>query len=161
MSTNKERWIIGKFSRDKGARMERALRDELTRLGWSDVLRVPLSGAMRGYKGDVIGTPPGKAESVNFELKARATGFDSIYSILPPSVDRICVSVGSGDLVALSLDVNKCIESATFADITTFAPDRQKILLSVIKKCRDWIGDAQILSLKQDYKPFIYAWYRK
>ncbi len=152
---------MGKFSRDKGARMERALRDELQRLGWGDVLRVPLSGAMQGYKGDVVGRPPGSKAEIDFELKARATGFDSIYSILPAGIDHLCFFGDDGDCVALTLDVSKCVNPSTFADINTYPPKTQKIMRQVIKKCRDWIGEAQILALKQDRKPFIYARYRK
>lgn len=155
---------MGKASRDKGARSERALRDELIRHGWSDVVRVPLSGAVKTrpeYQSDVSARPPGYGSEVTFENKARATGFDSIYALVPPSVDRICFAVGNGDLCVVTLDPNKALESATFPDITTFPPEQQKVMRSIVKKCRDWIGTAMILSLKQDRKPFIFIRYRK
>lgn len=154
----------GKASRDKGARSERALRDELIRHGWSDVRRVPLSGAVKtseAYQDDVVGRPPGFGSEIRFENKARATGFDSIYSLLPTGVDRVCFSVDNGDLCVITLDPNKALESATFPDISTFDVKTQKVMRSIVKKCRDWIGSAQILSLKQDRLPFLYCRYRK
>lgn len=155
---------MGKASRDKGARVERALRDELTRHGWEGATRVPLSGAMKTrveYQSDVTARPPGYGTEVTFECKARATGFDGIYALLPAGLDRLCFSVGSGDLCVLTLDPNRAIESASFPDITTFTPEQQKVMRSIVKKCRDWIGTAMILALKQDRQPFIYVRYRK
>lgn len=152
----------GRHSRNKGARSERALRDELIRHGWQDVRRVPLSGAVKtslAYQDDVVGTAPNGKE-LRFENKARAAGFDSIYALLPPSVDKLCFADGH-ELVVLTLDPNKMLESASFPDITTFDPKVQKALRSVVKKCRDWIGNAEVLSLKQDRRPFIYIRYRR
>lgn len=155
---------MGKASRDKGARSERALRDELIRHGWSEVRRVPLSGAVKtseAYQDDVVGRPPGYGSEIRFENKARATGFDSIYEMLASFGDRVCFSVGNGDLCVVTLDPSIALESATFSDITGYTPTQQKIMRSIVKKCRDWIGNAQILSLKQDRMPFLYIRYRK
>lgn len=44
---------MGKPSRDKGARVERELVAALNEVGL-DAKRVPLSGAARGFKGDII-----------------------------------------------------------------------------------------------------------
>lgn len=153
----------GKYSRDKGARSERQLRDELLRQGWRDVRRVPLSGAVKtslAYQDDVVGTAPDGKE-YRFENKARATGFDSIYALLPSNIGLKSVELETGELIAISLDPNKVIANAVFLSISEFDKEHQRVFRSIAKKCRDWIGNAEILSLKQDRKPFIYARYRK
>lgn len=154
---------MGKASRDKGARSERALRDELIRQGWTDVRRVPLSGAVKtslAYQDDVVGFAPDGKE-YRFENKARATGFDKIYNTLhrPGSVHAVFLE--SGEMIAYSLDPNLVIQDYTYLSISEFDPSYQKIFRSIAKKCRDWIGNAHILSLKQDRAPFIYIRWRK
>ncbi len=67
---------MGKFSRSKGARNERLLVAHLKELGYSS-LRVPLSGAMVGYKHDVIATK--NNVTYTFELKVRANEYATIY----------------------------------------------------------------------------------
>ena len=69
---------MGKFSRDKGRRNEYLLRDHLRRLGF-DAVRVPLSGASEGFKGDVIAKKDGLVYS--FELKSRQDNFKLIYQL--------------------------------------------------------------------------------
>lgn len=150
----------GKMSRDKGARSERALRDELLRQGWRDVRRVPLSGAVKtnlAYQDDVVGTAPDGKE-YRFENKARATGFDSIYALLAEK-STISVAFPEGQGVSISLDPNAAIALHTHLDLGYFGLPAAKVLKSVRKKCLDWIGNAQVLSLKQDRKPFIYIRY--
>jgi hypothetical protein len=154
---------MAKKSRDKGARSERALRDELIRHGWSEVRRVPLSGAVKtseAYQDDVVGRPAGYGSEIRFENKARATGFDSYYALLPNGTDRLCFAIGS-ECFLVTLNPNVALESASFPDIAGFDPKTQKVMRSLAKKCRDWIGNAQILSLKQDRLPFLYVRFRK
>jgi hypothetical protein len=144
--------------------VERLLRDELRRHGWEDVARVPLSGAVKtrdAYQNDVVGRPPGFGKEISFECKARAKGFEKIHGLLPPGVDRVCFSDGIRDLCVVSLDPNKVIESAVFPDITNCPPEQQKVMRSIVKKCHDWIGTAQVLALKQDRAPFLFIRYRK
>lgn len=155
---------MGKASRDKGARSERALRDELTRYGWEGATRVPLSGAMKTrveYQSDVTARPPGYGSEVTFENKARATGFDAYYALLPRPESVIAVAFESGESLVVTLNPNIAIEAHTHLDISEFDPKFQKALRSIAKKCREWIGTAMILSMKQDRKPFIYVRYRK
>jgi hypothetical protein len=149
---------VAKKSRDKGARSERQLRDELRSQGWQDVVRVPLSGAVKSkaeYQDDVVGTAP-DGKLYRFENKARKAGFDKIYGMLghnprasrPFTLDGACYSV--------SLNIEVALSDTTFFPIEEFAPADQKVLRSIAKKCADWIGNADILSLKQDRMPFIY-----
>ena len=83
---------MGKKSRDKGARSERALVN-LLREGGLAALRVPLSGASKGFKGDVVirgcVNNPNKDETggcdcpdFRIESKVRANGFKQIYNWL-------------------------------------------------------------------------------
>jgi hypothetical protein len=151
--------MSGRHSRNKGSRSERALRDELIRRNWTDVVRVPLSGAVKtrdAYQDDVVGRPPGWGSEVRFENKARATGFSSIYELLPPSVKFISFVDEQQRCVVMSLDPNEAIRNQFFSPISNFDPKTQKILRQVIRKCENWIGQAQILSLKQDRLPFLF-----
>jgi len=63
---------VGKASRDKGARNERNLVNELRAHGF-EAERVPLSGAAGGqFTGDII------LEGMRFEAKVRASGFATL-----------------------------------------------------------------------------------
>lgn len=155
----------GKHSRNKGARSERQLRDELIRHGWSDVVRVPLSGAVKTreeYQDDVSGRPPGWATEIRFENKARRAGFDKVYALLPPSVQYLSFSISGGPCAIISLSPMPMLDVASrypMPDISTYDAKTQKVLRWVVKKCEEWIGNAQVLSLKQDRKPFIFIRY--
>ena len=69
----------GKMSRDKGARVERELVNKLKEAG-IDAKKVPLSGAVEGYKGDIalsrLGEPFAEKVSIDWiaEVKARKNG---------------------------------------------------------------------------------------
>ena len=63
--------VSGRRSRDKGARNERLV-VELHRAIGLDALRVPLSGASEGFKGDVIVTI--RDRKLQAEVKSRANG---------------------------------------------------------------------------------------
>lgn len=153
----------GKASRDKGARSERALRDELLRQGWRDVRRVPLSGAVKtslAYQDDVVGTAPDGKE-YRFENKARATGFDAIYALVPPGV-TLAFHDEKMNIITMSLDPNAILGAAqnqSLPFLGVFEKKTQRAMRSVIKKCDDWLGNAHILSLKQDRMPFLFIRY--
>lgn len=73
--------ILGKFSKDKGTRVERYFVNKLLQGGLT-AKRVPLSGAMRDYKDDIILEWLG--ENIQAEVKARADGFKEIYKWIAP-----------------------------------------------------------------------------
>lgn len=156
---------MGKMSRNKGARSERALRDELIRRNWTNVIRVPLSGAVKtrdAYQDDVVGTPPGWDSEIRFENKARSKGFESIYALLNSKTTLISFSVHNHIVAVMSLDPTEILHSASkegAPDISTFDIKTQKVLKQVIKKCEMWIGTAQVLSLKLDRHPFLFIRY--
>jgi hypothetical protein len=70
----------GKYSRDKGARNERLVRDYFRGLGLV-CDRVPLSGASQGFKGDLrVALPSGQV--LYPEIKARKQEFKTVYELL-------------------------------------------------------------------------------
>jgi hypothetical protein len=71
---------VGKASRDKGNRVERAIVAALQQDGFA-AERVPLSGAARGrFGGDV--SVPVLGRDMRLEVKARANGFRRLYDWL-------------------------------------------------------------------------------
>ena len=66
---------MGIFSRNKGNREERAIVNLHKGHGF-EAKRVPLSGSMDGYKGDLV------IHGLTGEAKLRATGFRTIYAWL-------------------------------------------------------------------------------
>lgn len=139
------------------------LKDELQRHGWSDVSREGWK-QVRGGQGacdDVVGRPPGYGSAISFENKFYATGFDKYYSLVPTGVESIAFGIFTGELFLVSLNPTKVLENVNYLDICEFPPKTQKVMWSLVKKCRDWAGNAQILSLKQNGLPFLYCRYRK
>lgn len=93
---------MGKPSRDKGARFEReivnaALAHELP------ALRVPLSGAAKGFKDDVIITDA-TAEKWNLEAKKRADGFKQIYDWKGEADGLVIAADRKRPLVVIDMD---------------------------------------------------------
>ncbi len=70
--------MTGSGRRQKGKRLEYAIRDHIRALGFSDAVRVPLSGASEGYKGDVAYTDQ-NGRRITIEAKSRRNGFSTIY----------------------------------------------------------------------------------
>ncbi len=141
------------------------LRDELRDVwGWSDVSREGWKQVKGGQAAcdDVVGRPPGFGSMIAFENKFYATGFDKYYTLVPVGVERVCFFIPETDeAFVVTLNPNKAIEAATHISIENFDKKARKAMLSLAKKCRDWAGNAQILSLKQNGLPFLYVRYRK
>jgi hypothetical protein len=72
--------MSGRFSRDKGARTERALVHLLQQAGFA-AERVPLSGAALGRFGGDISVPV-RGVDHRIEVKCRAAGFRQLYTWL-------------------------------------------------------------------------------
>jgi Holliday junction resolvase len=74
---------MAKFSKDKGARVERYFVNKLID-GGLNAKRVPLSGAITGFPDDItLDWPMGG--TAQCEVKARADGFKEIYKWLKPA----------------------------------------------------------------------------
>lgn len=69
----------GRMSRNKGLRVEREVKEILRTIGFKDAVRVPLSGASEGFKGDVVYTDTYLNKQKTVEVKARKHGFKTIY----------------------------------------------------------------------------------
>jgi len=93
---------MGKSSRDKGLRTERAIVNLLQGKGFA-AERVPLSGAAGGrYTSDV--SVPVLGEDLKFEAKCRANGFKEIYSWLEGNDGLIIKADRQPMLVVMRLD---------------------------------------------------------
>ena len=83
----------GKAPRQKGNRFECELVNELRAAGL-DAHRIPLSGSMRGFKGDVQIRLGGR--TLTLEAKSRASGFAFIYK-----------AIQEADILAIKVDRNE------------------------------------------------------
>lgn len=93
---------MGKASRDKGARHERAVVKTFQDAGFA-AERVPLSGAAGGsYTGDVSTAWLGQDKKL--ECKKRAHGFASIYNWLSEHDALVIGADRRKDLICLPLD---------------------------------------------------------
>lgn len=148
--------MSGSRSRDKGARGERNLVAELKKLGWGDVLRVPLSGASQGFKGDVLATQPKTGRLFKFELKCRADAFDRIYQFI--SLNQNKEGVASALLgergFKISRNLDQLLLHNTYSNKELLG-DQLRTARGINNK-RALLGEADLLVLKQDRKDFIY-----
>lgn len=137
----------GRASRSKGMRGELKLRDFLITCGYTDVLRVPLSGASKGYKGDVVGNLNGK--QVVFELKCRANAFNTLYEI-SEAAEVITLVDKEENVVAKLCE----FPPTNFPDLVVVITDA---LAKRLRKMQtDWLKGEDVLVLKDDRKPFLF-----
>ena len=91
----------GRSPRQKGNRFEREIVEVLRSAGL-DAYRIPLSGAQRGFKGDVVVRL--QSRELRLEAKIRKHGFKFIYDSLGDN-DCLCVRVDRYDpLVIMPLN---------------------------------------------------------
>ena len=93
---------MGKFSRDKGYRVENNLRKQILTHENMECIRVPLSGGA-SIKGDLIFNKKG-GEKWQAEVKARADGFKNIYKWLTDVEILILKADNKKALAVLYLD---------------------------------------------------------
>ena len=93
---------MGKFSRDKGYRVENNLRKQILTHENMECIRVPLSGGA-SIKGDLIFNNKG-GEKWQAEVKARADGFKNIYKWLTDVEILILKADNKKALAVLDLD---------------------------------------------------------
>ena len=93
---------MGKFSRDKGYRVENNLRKQILTYENMECIRVPLSGGA-SIKGDLIFNKKG-GEKWQAEVKARADGFKNIYKWLTDVEILILKADNKKALAVLDLD---------------------------------------------------------
>lgn len=152
----KDSFRVGAFSRAKGGREERALVQHLKKLGYEDAVRVPLSGAAKGFKFDVLGSWKGVQES--FELKTRHSGFNWFYKFLERTglnrfcFDGVCVAISTNpaDLKVSGFDnpFHRCDEDHP-----------EKVVLRRIVKLRELKKGADYLVVRSNMKPRLFLKY--
>jgi hypothetical protein len=153
--------MSGLKSRRKGRTGEYGLRDHMRSLGY-EAIRVPLSGASEGYKGDVVAWKPGQPQ-VTFELKCRKDTFKAIYALLDTLKveDSLNISMQDGTLVSI------CRSFPTEARTVTYTHDYLILqalpscvrTLGKIKNLRKLLGGADWLVIKDDRKPLLFIHY--
>lgn len=109
---------MGRASRDKGARAERAIVRALQDAGFASE-RVPLSGAARGRFGGDVSVPLLGVDR-RVEVKARANGFRQLYDWLAGADFLIVRADRREPLVVLPLKL--AIEIATVAECAKNTP---------------------------------------
>lgn len=139
----------GRFSRNKGLRMERELVNLFLDAGIS-AERVPLSGAAGGsFSGDIsFAAVPGK-DWVG-EVKARATGFARLYKLLDTnSTAHLTDDLGAPVAVLCSLihffAVRSEVVGALAGEIKTQMPTQ----------ITGWLGSNDALFLRRDRSPWL------
>lgn len=149
----------GKASRDKGSRGERQLRDLLRERGWHDVLRVPLSGAAQGFKGDVVARADGLGQEHSFEVKVRAGGFDKVYKLLTHNGPLAFCDPITLRGAFITYEPNELLGNNTrqYVKMDQFTDREQKVMQKILKMREKWLGDASFLVIKQDRHPFIFV----
>lgn len=144
----------GRASKQKGTRAELILRDILRSKGWA-ADRVPLSGAAAGFKGDVTATKEGRTLLV--EVKSRQDEYKSIYVMLDntPALVLTGLNMPSG-CIAIGYDLDRVLNQTRF----TLEPDpKYARTLRKIVTMQKLLGEAELLAVKINNKPFIYIKY--
>ena len=90
-------------TKPKGNRFERELASDLAKAGWLNSRRQPLSGALQGFKGDVVGQPPWYGRQMRFECKSYAKGWPKADAELH-SASVLRMPRKGGECLYMSLD---------------------------------------------------------
>ena len=93
---------MGKFSRDKGYRVENNLRKQALMHEDIECYRVPLSGG-ESIKGDLVLNKTGEEKWI-LEVKCRANGFKSIYDWFEDNDGLVIKADNKKPLVVLDFD---------------------------------------------------------
>lgn len=143
--------MSGRYSRNKGARVERELVHLLNTKGFT-AIRVPLSGAAKGFKHDIIAAKEGK--NINIEVKARGTGYTKIYKeIRKNSKNSLAYVLPDNRCVAISTDLSSLIDIDEYAYTTT------KELVNFYNHVwglKKLLQGADVLAIKRDREDFLF-----
>lgn len=150
--------MSGRYSRNKGRRNEYLLRDYFRSLGYLSE-RIPLSGASRGFKSDVLLTYEGC--DLRAELKVRQNEFKSVYAYYD--------GANSSTVICTNND-NSCYISKSFPSLGFFGgsvsegnlvePENRtkKKIFNLEKLLYDKQGNkvSDFLVIKIDYREFLF-----
>jgi hypothetical protein len=143
----------GRSSKGKGSRVERVVRDYFRALGYiSD--KMPLSGAMKGYEGDVKITRPGHKPEL-IEVKSRATQFESIYQLMGTNLE---VAFAHGNrLIHMSYHFENLLKTEVY--FSTLGHVSTNRVMDKILKMEEYLKGSDYLVIKGDYKPLLFIRY--
>lgn len=159
---------LGKYSRNKGARVERIVVDWLRQLGYTS-FRVPLSGASMGDKGDIkveiphtrYGDRPMDARFLYGEAKARRDYFNTVYALYTKiRMGEATIGVeyeGTTFIVTTDFNALGLIGSGEAVKfITPELESGEPQVMRKIIKFREWLKGADFLIVKGDHKPLLF-----
>lgn len=137
--------------------------EELRRLGWGQPVREGWKQVRGGQDAapDVMATPPGWGTSWYFEVKLRAKGFEKLYEAIPPTTPYFGFSTDTGKVVIACRnpsEITSAIKTSSFPNIADLNKEDQKAAIKLLKM-EEWVGDAQVLAVKQDRNCFLYIRY--
>lgn len=162
---------MGRSQRQKGAREERLLVEDLRKAGW-DAKRVPLSGAAQGFKGDVIAEKEGRTYVL--EKKSRKDEFKTVYEAYAALKKEYAISLCTFTLVA-DIGGAVCVDLTDNLDdllpglgfIPAYLPltqvkaaEQHGRALKRLLGFRKWVKDADVLVLRDNGRPHLYVRYR-
>lgn len=138
----------GRKSRQKGLRVEYLVRD-LIRAEGAQSHRIPSSGSAQGFKGDVTFELEGKTGKV--ESKARKNSFQKVYTCLGLDHTKRCVVNGEPLIISRYFKsmFNNSFDSCVFYPATDSVSEK-------VYKLKKYLGESDILAIKDDYKPVIF-----
>lgn len=142
----------GKMSRNKGARNERLLVQHLNDRGFT-ALRVPLSGAMKGYKHDVEAVKGGVSYPI--ELKVRATEYNTIYHLFNVHKDAnnvVRVADPESQGLVMSDDIEKLDMSGNY-------PSEHSKAFKKLIGMKKLLNGAEYLAIRGDRLGFLFIRY--
>ena len=153
---------MGKFSRDKGARNERAL-VEFFKKNFIDAVRVPLSGAARGFKADLIVTKEDSTQ-VKIEVKTRAREFTRIYDMYnemlaglkssDPAYNAKWVGIITGPGLDHAYEITSD-PNEVFYTLPAYYSVNTKNSAKLATMC-SWMGEATVLAFKDDRREWLF-----
>jgi hypothetical protein len=151
--------MSGRYSRNKGARVERELVHTLTAAGFT-ALRVPLSGAAKGFEYDVIAAKDGR--NFSFEVKARGVGFKTVYDLYNREAkDGVLAYEGDNNtLFFASTDLEKLLNLKDCVAIHRHLQGgKDKRTIDKIHRMKALTKGANFLAIKGDRMGFIFVRY--
>jgi hypothetical protein len=155
----------GRASKQKGKRGEYNLRDALRTQGWT-ADRVYASGALPGMPGDVKAVHPKHGPKL-FELKCRKETFKKIYALYEAHVksygdDLMALAIPADEGRSMCVNVSSSLEAVLGGAEIHLLPSHHKHFKEFPKtygkigNLRKLLGEAHILVVRDDYKPFLY-----
>lgn len=149
----------GRAARRKGKVAEYEVRDYFRNKGYP-CIRVPLSGASEGYKGDVevdLGLP----SKIYGEVKSRKKEFTSVYALLDTLMKGKAGIVSNGEYSAL---LSYHFEDLGFKmgtlDIPMYeVPKEYKRTVGKIMTMQKWVESSQFLVVKDNHKRLLFIRY--